>query len=544
MSLSSCKKVEISPFCEFVGKPYGEYHYQLRDTLSKIYATGDDAIIEKAAMQMRKLPDRFHDQRWQLEADFLEINFRYDYCQEAGESYINELLNLDKRAQNKGNKVFALRIIRRLMDYYGGEGDIQNEVKYACMLERGMESVTENELPDVVDNAYRLACFFMRFSADEKARPYLKMVLEHEDVPEYHAIFLEARNDLGIIKRSDDMNMSDSLFLLLVNDKSIVDSSQRWRGIGLGNLGRNAFLKKDYEKAIDYLRQSYDIMSPREDYPFILNVASTLVQSYCRTGDMGKAAVWAGKVIEIEKLTTPERTGFRQSMYECLSEYEAMKGNHAIASAYRDSCISTVSHKLKKWPPELVFETENMYDEQELAEATYQAGVRRKAVIFLSFLSVLLIGIIAWLFFLHREKKHLIEVLSQKTRLWAIGTNAAPESNKKDNIDIILGYLVSSKAYLDSECSLESISRATSLNRSYVSRAVNEKYKNFNFMINSFRIMEALKILENNRDIKVESLKDECGFGSSSSFYEAFRAVTGMSLREYRGAIGPGTGEA
>lgn len=544
LSMASCRNVEASPFSGFVGKPYGEYHYQLRDTIRKIYASGDAAEIEKAAIQMKNLPDHFHDRQWQLEAKLLEINFQHDYRHGGDDSYISALISLKAMAQKKDNKVFSLRITRRLMDYYIGIDDIPNEVKYACMLEREMEDVTEDEFPDVIDNAYRLACLFMRFSANDKARPYLKRVLEHEVIPENQSIFLNARNDLGMIKRNIDMAMSDSLFLSLINDKNNVDCGQRWRGIGLGNLGRNAFMKKEYDKAIESLLLSYDIMSGLEDYTFTLKVASTLVQSYCRTGDMRKAALWAQRVVEIEKMTTPERTGFRQSMYECLSEYEAMRGNHAMASAYRDSCIATVSHKLKKWPPEVIYEAEKIYDEQRLAEATSQARARHKAVIFLSFLSILLAGIITWLYLLYRENKHLIEVLSLKTRQWAFGSPVTPKADKKENIDIILSYLISSKAYLDPECSLESIAKATSLNRSYVSRAVNEKYKNFNFMLNSFRIMEGLKILEKEKDIKVECLKDECGFGSVSSFYEAFRAVTGMSLKEYRGTIGPDVKES
>jgi len=65
-----------NPYMQFVGKPYGSYHYALRDSLRKLYDHPDSLLA--AIDKLRQLPDKLHDKQWQLEADFLEVKYSFD----------------------------------------------------------------------------------------------------------------------------------------------------------------------------------------------------------------------------------------------------------------------------------------------------------------------------------------------------------------------------------------------------------------------------------------------------------------------------------
>ena len=49
-----------NPFLQFAGKPYGSYHYALRDTLRERFDHDNAARIPLAVKQMREVPDVFH----------------------------------------------------------------------------------------------------------------------------------------------------------------------------------------------------------------------------------------------------------------------------------------------------------------------------------------------------------------------------------------------------------------------------------------------------------------------------------------------------
>jgi len=534
---TACNTRETTPFDDFAGKEYASYHYALRDTLRKVYATDDEECVMRAVRQMQGLPDSRHDRQWQLEAEFLRLNFYHDYRNGDDDEFVSSLLELKAQALKAGNRVFALRITRRLMDHYGYGNDPVNVIRYACMLEKEQRDITEREFPDVVDNSYRLASLFMKYRKQEKAKPYLEFVLAHDVVPEIEIIFLDAKNDIALMARDTDPERSDSLFLSMISDSTIIEKDL-WRGMGLGNYGSNCMARGDYETAELCLQQSFELMRSYKggDWPFCIGLASELITIYCRTGRMDNAAVWVDIMKEIKSRACAMGADIPVSYYSSISEYESLCLNQAESNVYRDSIVITMNRTFDRWSPAIVADVEKIMLDEDLQEEHEKARAKIAVIVALMFFALTLAAFSVYLLVVIRRKRQLISALSLRNRLWANGGEVAPAQKK--HIDIILEYLESSRAYLNHDCSLDSLAKATMLNRSYVSRAINERYRNFNYMLNAFRIREALRIIDRQRDIKVEALREECGFGSTSSFYEAFRTVTGMSLKEYRESIG------
>lgn len=528
----SCGDKEPTPFDGFVGKPYGNYHYALRDTMRVIYATDDEVAIAKAVAQMRALPDRLHDRQWNLEADFLRLNFYHDYRSGDDQAFVKDLLDLKDDALKAGNRVFAIRITRRLMDLYVEKGDALNQMRYACMLENESEDISVEEFPDVLDNAFRMAMVFSRFHCYDKARANLDFMLSHEPVPEIELAFLGARNRLGIFLRETDLDRSDSVFMTLVTDTTIIDK-EVWKGIGLGNLGANSVMKGDFAQAAVQVEESYKIMSALEDSVYCFNLATQMISVYCHLGQAGKARAWAAEARRLEKITRPEDTDFRSELYHGLSDLEAMSGNFELARTYTDSLVEASLMSYEYWPPTFVSDIEMSLAQEKLMAERQVSKVRLSMLKLLVVLFVIACVFLGRMIFLNIKNRKLIRNLSAKARTWAVESTDGQE-DASEHLQCILEYLEKSEAYLDPACSIDSVSKAVGLNRSYVSKAVNDKYDNFKSLLNNYRIKRALKLYEANKSITVAELSQASGFGSTGSFYTSFASVTGVSFSDYR----------
>lgn len=92
------------------------------------------------------------------------------------------------------------------------------------------------------------------------------------------------------------------------------------------------------------------------------------------------------------------------------------------------------------------------------------------------------------------------------------------------------------KAYLDPGISLDNFAEKLNTNRSILSQLINLHYrKNFNMLINEYRINEVLKLFaENHHNLfTLEAISTQVGFGSRACFNAAFKKVTGMTPTFY-----------
>jgi tetratricopeptide (TPR) repeat protein len=92
------------------------------------------------------------------------------------------------------------------------------------------------------------------------------------------------------------------------------------------------------------------------------------------------------------------------------------------------------------------------------------------------------------------------------------------------------------KAYLDPGISLDTLAEELNTNRSILSQLINLHYrKNFNMLINEYRINEVLRLFAKNHHnlYTLEAISMQVGFGSRASFNAAFKKVTGVTPTFY-----------
>lgn len=107
-----------------------------------------------------------------------------------------------------------------------------------------------------------------------------------------------------------------------------------------------------------------------------------------------------------------------------------------------------------------------------------------------------------------------------------------------DNLDRNMERLMkSSKPYLNSKLTLSDLAGKLNTNQTYLSNFLNRQ-KNISFTdyINQLRVKEACRqlLLPKNSNLSVDALAAISGFNSKSTFYTAFRKVTGMTPAEFQ----------
>lgn len=94
------------------------------------------------------------------------------------------------------------------------------------------------------------------------------------------------------------------------------------------------------------------------------------------------------------------------------------------------------------------------------------------------------------------------------------------------------------RIYREQKLTLSKLAERINTPQYLLRKAIQQLYdKNFNDFINEYRIAELCDQLQKENKYTIEAMASEVGFTSNSTFYEAFRKVTGCTPAEYRKKI-------
>ncbi|UGU15447.1 helix-turn-helix domain-containing protein [Sinomicrobium kalidii] len=108
--------------------------------------------------------------------------------------------------------------------------------------------------------------------------------------------------------------------------------------------------------------------------------------------------------------------------------------------------------------------------------------------------------------------------------------------NEQEYLKEIDHLLNSDKVYRKSDLSRELFAERIGISPGYLSEIINTNYnQNFSSLINSYRIKEAMALLQDPEFSKysIVSVAYEVGFNSKSAFYKAFKKETGTTPSDY-----------
>lgn len=131
--------------------------------------------------------------------------------------------------------------------------------------------------------------------------------------------------------------------------------------------------------------------------------------------------------------------------------------------------------------------------------------------------------------------KRKLFVVIEKEEISEKQTNIAFDKREKEFIRL-KEIIAKEKLYVNRELNLRNLSEALEIKERELSKLINEHSKtNFYQFINGFRVSEFKKLLNSPKakQLSILGLSEEAGFSSKSTFYAAFKAVEGVTPKQY-----------
>lgn len=130
------------------------------------------------------------------------------------------------------------------------------------------------------------------------------------------------------------------------------------------------------------------------------------------------------------------------------------------------------------------------------------------------------------------------KILSEKTVEEKYKGSRLDEADKTELLDTIMGVMGSSDEYLQPDFSIERLADLAGSKSKLVSQVINERQGcNFNSFVNEFRIREAcrrISDIDRYGRLTLDAISKSVGFRARSSFFTAFKAVTGLTPSEFQ----------
>ena len=161
-------------------------------------------------------------------------------------------------------------------------------------------------------------------------------------------------------------------------------------------------------------------------------------------------------------------------------------------------------------------------------EPTVPAESRQSPLwLWLVLASLLLAAIAVTAVLLRRQKSAAANIIAQPEDSDAAAADTAL-------MERICRYMEEQQPYLNSELKVQDIADALGTNRTYISNCIrSQRGCSFSQFVNTYRIEYAQQLLRQYPDKKIAEVSMASGFSTESSFFRAFKAVTGMAPKEW-----------
>lgn len=162
------------------------------------------------------------------------------------------------------------------------------------------------------------------------------------------------------------------------------------------------------------------------------------------------------------------------------------------------------------------------------------------------FEAVVNVGFLYWISIYGIRQKNVLSLTSEsdftetESNTTEKITNPSTKQVTHENIALVKKieqYIIKEKAFLIPDITIADISQGINEHPKRVSLAINAvAKKNFKSFVNSFRIAESKRLLEDesSANLSVEGIGLEVGFKSKSVFYSAFKKETGVTPSNYK----------
>lgn len=164
---------------------------------------------------------------------------------------------------------------------------------------------------------------------------------------------------------------------------------------------------------------------------------------------------------------------------------------------------------------------------EPIATSTAESSINLRKVALWVLVALLFVAFLIYLFIYRRKHRAMPSPVN----------DAVPASNDEvtdDLMDRIYRVMEAQKLYQNSNLKVTDLATALGTNRRAVSDCINsQKGCTFTQFVNIYRVEHAKRVLRQNPEKKVADIYMESGFANEGSFFRTFKAITGMTPKEW-----------
>lgn len=247
------------------------------------------------------------------------------------------MLEFIESSMKKKDYVNAARACRTLAElYWRAAENYQLAFEYYFKnLEIG-KLMTEEVYPEKMIDFARIGAAFYSFKEYSKAIIYLKESLTYKPPDKLAPIQNDMRNTIGLYyQKIGNLDSSDYYF----NQVLLYETSrhEEWKGIAMGNMGYNQYLRGNYTAAIPLLEQDIAIAAKYGNPEFGNKSIIWLGEIYLKQNNISKATEMAMQANQF--IVSKDLFDQYEFLYPLLSKLYSKKGDLAKGQQYLDSSL-------------------------------------------------------------------------------------------------------------------------------------------------------------------------------------------------------------
>jgi len=313
-------------------------------------------------------------------------------------------------------------------------------------------------------------------------------------------------------------------------------------------------LKGNYDSAFHYYRLSFDRSISERHVRAEAIILAGLGKMFFELNKIDSALHYidlSNKVASKNKILNSLADNFL-----VLSEIEGSKGRYKNAlehyktytnlkdSIFNANVFGSINFMQRQYE---VSKTNQIIEELEIDRQIKENTIHYQKIILLIVISVsLLMGIVLFIIVLQNKKLRTAYNVLVEKNVEIIKIEKKSSTKKQNNSNVqkdhddlfkrILNVMEDPSVYCEPSFTMDKLVLLVQSNHTYVHKALkSSKFKGFPKFVNSYRVREAQRIFmnPNNEKYTIESVSDKVGFKSRTSFYSAFKEVTGVSPKYY-----------
>lgn len=345
------------------------------------------------------------------------------------------------------------------------------------------------------------------------------------------------------------MPQSDSCFMAMMLCPDVVLGRPVYDALALSNLGCNAMMQGDFDKALALDLEVLPLLKQEKDYGHIAGMYACQGECYLGKGDYGNLRMVIDSINSYAHRDVYNRNKRLKQAFTLSGKYYSGVGDARTAQLYNDSLVALYKTEEMEYTSQFISDARREIRDQEIGLRKHQIAHQKNLMVsILVILTIISMGTVI-IIRLYSKRNVAYKVLARQAEMWAReeiapcseanNNNANKTATEKDlhimaqvEREMTVGY-----AYRDTDLTMDSLAVRLGIGRHLLSQAINHvTCGNFKQYVNGYRIKEAVRIISQNghQELYIDEIYERVGFSNRTTFYRAFKQLTGLSPIEFQ----------